>query len=96
MAEVDTVEKLANDLITTQLYKCMRQLHDSDPIGDPRDEDVAEEVRNKVLMPPVTKRPAGRRKTKRFLSTGEIPGPNKKAIPNRCGRCRGTWHNRTN
>ncbi|CAN7121675.1 unnamed protein product [Brassica rapa subsp. narinosa] len=24
-------------------------------------------------MPPVTKRPAGRRKTKRFLSTGEIP-----------------------
>ncbi|CAN6918535.1 unnamed protein product [Brassica oleracea var. botrytis] len=24
-------------------------------------------------MPPVTKRPAGRRKTKRFLSTEEIP-----------------------
>ncbi|KAF3556618.1 hypothetical protein F2Q69_00011720 [Brassica cretica] len=66
------------------------------PIGDPRDEDVAEEVRNKVLMPPVTKRPAGRRKTKHFLSIGEIPGPNKKAIPNRCGRCRETGHNRTN
>ena len=43
------------------------------PIGDPRDEDIPEEVMNKVLMPPVTKRPAGRRKTKRFLSTGEIP-----------------------
>ncbi|XP_013743354.1 uncharacterized protein LOC106446199 isoform X2 [Brassica napus] len=66
------------------------------PIGDPRDEDIPEEVMNKVLMPPVTKRPAGRRKTKRFLSTGEIPGPNKKAVPNKCGRCRGTGHNRTN
>ncbi|KAL0710612.1 hypothetical protein Bca4012_017590 [Brassica carinata] len=43
------------------------------PIGDPRDEDIPEEVRNKVLMPPVTKRQAGRRKTKRYLSTGEIP-----------------------
>ncbi|KAF2607899.1 hypothetical protein F2Q68_00044161 [Brassica cretica] len=59
------------------------------PIGDPRDEDIPEVVRKKVLMPPVTKRPAGRRKTKRFLSTGEIPGPNMKSVPNRCGRCRG-------
>ncbi|XP_013699741.1 uncharacterized protein LOC106403460 [Brassica napus] len=66
------------------------------PIGDPRDEDIPEVVRKKVLMPPVTKRPAGRRKTKRFLSTGEIPGPNMKSVPNRCGRCRGIWHNRTN
>ncbi|XP_056862695.1 uncharacterized protein LOC130510422 [Raphanus sativus] len=66
------------------------------PIGDPRDEDIPEDVRKKVLMPPVTKRPAGRRKTKRYLSTGEIPGPNKKEKQNRCGRCRGIGHNRTN
>ena len=93
------------------------------PIGDPRDEDIPEVVRKKVLMPPVTKRPAGRRKTKRFLSTEEIPvscvcnitglslclncntnltcghvwqGPNKKAVPNRCGKCRGIGHNMTN
>ncbi|KAF2542445.1 hypothetical protein F2Q68_00031908 [Brassica cretica] len=59
------------------------------PIGDPRDEDIPEVVRKKVLMPPVTKRPAGRRKRKHFLSTGEIPGPNKNVVPNKCGKCRG-------
>ncbi|KAG5415551.1 hypothetical protein IGI04_003118 [Brassica rapa subsp. trilocularis] len=26
----------------------------------------------------------------------EAEGPNKKAVPNKCGRCRGTGHNRTN
>ncbi|KAL0718767.1 hypothetical protein Bca4012_068090 [Brassica carinata] len=66
------------------------------PIGDPRDEDIPEVVRKQVLMPPVTKRPPGRRKTKRYPSTGEIPVPKKKAVENKCGRCRGTGHNRTN
>ncbi|KAL0793607.1 hypothetical protein Bca101_064984 [Brassica carinata] len=66
------------------------------PIGDPRDEDIPEEVRNKVLMPPVTKRQAGRRKTKRYLSTGEIPDLGFRSFGSRCGRCRGTGHNRTN
>lgn len=41
-------------------------------IGDLRDEDISEEVMNKVLMLSVTKRSAGRRKIKRFLLTGEI------------------------
>ncbi|CDY24727.1 BnaC04g13320D [Brassica napus] len=27
---------------------------------------------------------------------GRTRGPNKKAVPNKCGRCRGTGHNRTN
>ena len=43
------------------------------PIGDLRDEDIPEDVKNKMLMPPLTKRPPGRRRTKRFPSTGEMP-----------------------
>ncbi|KAL0678197.1 hypothetical protein Bca4012_006178 [Brassica carinata] len=58
------------------------------PIGDPRDEDIPDDVRNAMLMPPLTKRPPGRRRTKRFPSTGEMPGPKKKTVPNKCGRCK--------
>ena len=43
------------------------------PIGDPRDESIPEDVRDAMLMPPLTKRPPGRRRTKRFPSTGEMP-----------------------
>ncbi|XP_033148614.1 uncharacterized protein LOC117134406 [Brassica rapa] len=66
------------------------------PIGDPRDESIPEDVRDAMLMPPLTKRPPGRRRTKRFPSTGEMPGPKKKSVPNKCGRCRVEGHNRTN
>ncbi|KAF2579689.1 hypothetical protein F2Q68_00003130 [Brassica cretica] len=37
-------------------------------------------------MPPLTKRPPGRHMTKRFPSTGEMPGPKKKTVPKKCGR----------
>ncbi|KAH0894304.1 LOW QUALITY PROTEIN: hypothetical protein HID58_056733, partial [Brassica napus] len=48
-------------------------MDDFAPIGDLRDEDIPEDVKNKMLMPPLTKRPPGRRRTKRFPSTGEMP-----------------------
>ena len=43
------------------------------PEGDPRDVDVPEHVKNMVLMPPLTTRPAGRRRKNRIPSTGEFP-----------------------
>ncbi|KAH0925010.1 hypothetical protein HID58_017266 [Brassica napus] len=50
-----------------------------------------------ILFPPLTRRPSGRPKENRIASTGEIPAPKKKKlVPNKCGRCGGTGHNRTN
>ncbi|CAN7041866.1 unnamed protein product, partial [Brassica oleracea var. botrytis] len=47
--------------------------------------------------PPQTRLPSGRPKDKRVASTGEIPAPKKKKlVPNKCGRCGDTGHNRTN
>ncbi|XP_013589656.1 uncharacterized protein LOC106373754 [Brassica napus] len=43
------------------------------PIGDPRDEDIPDDIRDATLMPTLTKRPPGRHRTKRFPSTGEMP-----------------------
>ncbi|KAH0891378.1 LOW QUALITY PROTEIN: hypothetical protein HID58_053807 [Brassica napus] len=65
-------------------------------IDDPRDEDIPDDIRDATLMPPLTKRPPGRRRTKRFPSTGEMLGAKKKTVPNKCGRCRVEGHNRTN
>ncbi|CAF1709058.1 unnamed protein product [Brassica oleracea] len=66
------------------------------PEGDPRDVDVPEHVKEMVLMPPLTSRPAGLRRKNRIPSTGEFPVSKKtKLIPNRCGRCRGVGHNRS-
>ncbi|KAH0893488.1 hypothetical protein HID58_055917, partial [Brassica napus] len=66
----------------------------------PKDEDfhvdVPEHVKEMVLMPPLTSRPAGLRRKNRIPSTGEFPVSKKtKLIPNRCGRCRGVGHNRS-
>ncbi|KAH0857697.1 hypothetical protein HID58_085958 [Brassica napus] len=66
----------------------------------PKDEDfyvdVPEHVKEMVLMPPLTSRPAGRRRKNRIPSTGEFPVFKKtKLIPNRCGRYRGVGHNRS-
>ncbi|CAN7034294.1 unnamed protein product [Brassica oleracea var. botrytis] len=66
------------------------------PEGDPRDVDVPEHVKNMVLLPPLTTRPAGRRRKNRIPSTGEFPVAKKtKLVPNKCGRCRCEGHNRT-
>lgn len=66
------------------------------PEGDPKDVDVPEHVKNMVLMPPLTTRPAGRRRKNRIPSTGEFPVAKKtKLVPNKCGRCRCEGHNRT-
>ena len=43
------------------------------PEGDPRDVDVPEHVKEMVLMPPLTSRPAGLRRKNRIPSTGEFP-----------------------
>ncbi|CAN6854062.1 unnamed protein product [Brassica oleracea] len=54
------------------------------------------------MLPPQTRRPSGRPKDKRVASTGEIPvrkiifSLKRKLVPNKCGRCGGTGHNRTN
>ncbi|KAF2609187.1 hypothetical protein F2Q68_00045500 [Brassica cretica] len=61
-----------------------------------RDVDIPEEVSSMVLYPPITKRQAGRRRKTRIPSTGEIRVPKKKQVQNRCGRCGGFRHNRTN
>ncbi|KAF2582212.1 hypothetical protein F2Q68_00005152 [Brassica cretica] len=63
----------------------------SEPVGESSSggrclKDIPDDVRNAMLMPPLTKRPPGRRRTKRFPSTGEMPGPKKKTVPNKCGR----------
>ncbi|KAH0893118.1 hypothetical protein HID58_055547 [Brassica napus] len=73
----------------------------SEPVGESSGggrclKDIPDDVRNAMLMPPLTKRPPGRRRTKRFPSTGEMPGPKKKTVPNKCGRCKVEGHNRTN
>ncbi|CAF1926663.1 unnamed protein product [Brassica oleracea] len=50
-----------------------------------------------TMLPPQTRLPSGRPKDKRVASTGEIPTPKKKKlVPDKCGRCGGTGHNRTN
>lgn len=43
------------------------------PEGDPKDVDVPEDVKKKVVMPPLTSRPPGRRRKNRMASTGEFP-----------------------
>ena len=43
------------------------------PDENPRDVDIPPEVIEQVLMPPITKRQPGRRKTSRIPSTGEFP-----------------------
>ncbi|KAL0741726.1 hypothetical protein Bca4012_083239 [Brassica carinata] len=66
------------------------------PHGDARDVDIPEEVSSMVLYPPNTKRQSGRRRKTRIPSTGEIRVPQKKLTRNKCGRCKGVGHNRTN
>ncbi|CAN7086712.1 unnamed protein product [Brassica oleracea var. botrytis] len=66
------------------------------PEEDPRDVDIPEEVSSMVVYPPITKRQARRRRKTRIPSTGEIRVPKKKLVQNRCGRCGGYGHNRTN
>ncbi|KAF2601600.1 hypothetical protein F2Q70_00028052 [Brassica cretica] len=66
------------------------------PDEDPRNVDIPEEVSQMVVYPPITKRQAGRRLKSRIPSTGEIKVPKKKLSKNKCGRCRGIGHNRTN
>lgn len=43
------------------------------PHGDPRDVDIPDEIEKMVLLPPTTKRLAGRRRKNRYPSTGEFP-----------------------
>ncbi|CAN6929520.1 unnamed protein product [Brassica oleracea] len=64
------------------------------PIGD---FPIPATITSVIMLPPQTRRPSGRPRDKRVASTGEIPAPKKKKLaPNKCGRCRGTGHNRTN
>ncbi|CAN6846074.1 unnamed protein product [Brassica oleracea] len=64
------------------------------PIGD---FSIPETITSVTMLPPQTRHPSGRSKDKRVASTGEIPAPKKKKLfPNKCGRCGGTGHNRTN
>ena len=58
------------------------------PIGSREGWDVPEDVRNRVINPPKTKRRPGRPKVTRILSQGEVP----ETI--RCSRCHTYGHNR--
>ncbi|XP_013601325.1 PREDICTED: uncharacterized protein LOC106308749 [Brassica oleracea var. oleracea] len=58
---------------------------------------IPETITSVLMFSPQTRRSSGRPKDKRVASTGEIPAPKKKKlVPNKCGRCGGTGHNRTN
>ncbi|KAJ4882121.1 Uncharacterized protein Rs2_39176 [Raphanus sativus] len=66
----------------------------------PKPEDynpwMGDEVREQVVYPPMTKLQPGRRRKARKTSIGEFRAPKKKESKNRCGRCGGFGHNRTN
>ncbi|CAF1854256.1 unnamed protein product [Brassica oleracea] len=54
------------------------------------------DIADVTINPPKTRRPSGRPKDKRIPSTGEVHAPKKpKVVPNKCGCCGGTSHNRT-
>ncbi|KAF8047129.1 hypothetical protein N665_3190s0001 [Sinapis alba] len=61
------------------------------------DHPIPESITSFTMHPPQTRRPSGRPKDKRIASTGKLPPmKKKKLVPNKCGRCGGTGHNRTN
>ncbi|XP_024006138.1 uncharacterized protein LOC112082833 [Eutrema salsugineum] len=58
--------------------------------------EVPMEVSSSILFPPKARRPSGRPKELRIPSTGEIKGNRvSKSVPNKCGRCRLSGHNRS-
>ncbi|CAH2064918.1 unnamed protein product [Thlaspi arvense] len=66
------------------------------PIISKGDEEVPAEISKLVLLPPRSRRGAGRRKTERIPSVGEMPvALVKKEVPNRCSKCLQPRHNRT-
>ncbi|XP_023639622.1 uncharacterized protein LOC17887613 [Capsella rubella] len=59
------------------------------------DVNVPEEIRTHLLYPPKARRPSGRPPKLRIPSTGEVlKNVTGKPKANKCGRCRGTGHNR--
>ncbi|KAG5398615.1 hypothetical protein IGI04_020429 [Brassica rapa subsp. trilocularis] len=62
----------------------------------PQDVEIPEDISERILYPPITKRQAGRRRKTRIPSTGEFPvGKKTKVVTIRCGRCKMEGHNRT-
>ncbi|KAG7558554.1 MULE transposase domain [Arabidopsis thaliana x Arabidopsis arenosa] len=55
--------------------------------------EVPDGIATRTVLPPITRRPPGRPKRTRYLSTGEFKTQKKKAKRS-CTRCRGTGHNR--
>ncbi|KAI5346373.1 hypothetical protein L3X38_014252 [Prunus dulcis] len=58
------------------------------PIGDQTDWVVPDDVRDRIVLPPITRRRHGRSKEKRLPSRGEEPSTRK------CSRCSSTGHYR--
>jgi hypothetical protein len=58
------------------------------PIGDKDNWRVTEDIKNVIVLPPNTRRPAGRPKKGRFKHAYEIRNQF------RCGRCQEKGHNR--
>ncbi|CAG7906187.1 unnamed protein product [Brassica rapa] len=66
------------------------------PEEKPQDVEIPEDISERILYPPITKRQAGRRRKTRIPSTGEFPvGKKTKVVTIRCGRCKMEGHNRT-
>ncbi|XP_048613127.1 uncharacterized protein LOC125587050 [Brassica napus] len=66
------------------------------PEEKPQDVEIPEDISERILYPPITKRQAGRRRKTRIPSTGEFPvGKKTKVVTIRCGRCMMEGHNRT-
>ena len=58
------------------------------PVGHQSDWIVPMDIGNRVVLPPVTKRPSGRPRSERIRSVGEH------VVRKKCGRCHNYGHNR--
>ncbi|KAL5537704.1 hypothetical protein UlMin_045636 [Ulmus minor] len=59
------------------------------PVGDKEDWNIPEDIKQEILLPPIYKPAAGRRKKQRYKSATETF-----KMSTKCGRCRRTGHNR--
>ncbi|XP_056844243.1 uncharacterized protein LOC130496285 [Raphanus sativus] len=86
------VEGLVGDVYTIEYLKAAYAEHVSPPVELNTSNQLADDIAAISLHPPVTRRPPGRPRKKRFFSRGEVKM--KKTHRRYCSRCKGIGHNR--
>ncbi|KAJ4910419.1 hypothetical protein Rs2_05040 [Raphanus sativus] len=85
------VEGLVGDVYTIGYLKAAYAEHVSPPVELNTSNQLADDIAAISLHPPVTRRPPGRPRKKRFFSRGEVK---MKKTLRYCSRCKGIGHNR--